>query len=88
MIEDGTGGTYNIGTGVQTTDQQVFDEVARAAGYEGKPIYGDERKGEVRHIALNSDEAERELGWRPQIEFPQGIAQTVAYVREADPAVM
>ncbi len=82
-IEAGSGGTYNIGTGVQTTDQQVFDEVAKAAGYEGKPIYADERKGEIRHIALNSEKAERELGWRPQIEFPHGIAQTVAYVREA-----
>jgi len=87
-IEAGDGGTYNIGTGVQTSDQQVFNEVAKAAGYEGKPTYADERKGEIRHIALDSEKAERELGWRPQVQFPHGILQTVAYVREADAGLL
>jgi len=83
-IERGAGGIYNIGTGVQTTDQQVFEEVARAAGYDGEPLYADERKGEVRHIALDCDRAHRELNWRAETQFADGIAQTVAYVRDGD----
>ncbi len=84
-LERGGIGPYNIGTGVETSDQQVFDSVAAATGYDGEPIYGDERKGEVHRIAINSDRARDELGWQAEMEFADGIARTVDYLRKATP---
>jgi UDP-glucose 4-epimerase len=81
VLEHGGTGPYNIGTGVETSDQQVFDAVAAATGYDGDPIYGDERKGDVHRIALNSQKATNEFGWHAQTEFSEGIARTVDYIR-------
>lgn len=77
----GVTGPYNIGTGIRTSDREVFDAVAAAVGYRGEPIIGPERKGEVRHIALDCRKAEREFGWRPKIDFASGIAATVRHIR-------
>lgn len=78
----GKNGPYNIGTGVQTTDQEVFDTVAAACGYDGKPNYLDERKGEIRHVSLDASLAHDVLDWDAQMPFAEGIAATVDFVRE------
>lgn len=83
-IERGGPGPYNIGTGIQTSDQQVFDEIARAVGYGDRPEYADERKGEIRHIALDCSRAEAELNWTACVPFSEGIAQTVDYIRRSE----
>jgi UDP-glucose 4-epimerase len=71
----------NIGTGVETSDQQVFDTLADVLGYEGPPIYAPVRPGEVYRISLESSMARDELGWQPQIAFHEGIAKTAEYYR-------
>lgn len=81
-LERGGAGPYNIGTSIETSDRQVFDAVAEATGYDGGPIYGDERKGDVHRIALNSERARDELGWQAETEFADGIVRTVEYLRE------
>lgn len=81
-LEKGEGEIINIGTGVQTSDQEVFDAIAAAVGFEGKPTYTEERKGEVRHIALDASKARRVLGWEPQVSFREGARLTVEYNRK------
>jgi UDP-glucose 4-epimerase len=75
------GKIYNIGTGLQTTDQEVFDAIAEATGYDEPPTYGEVRPGEVIHIALDAKKITKELGWQPTIEFRGGIRRTVPYYR-------
>lgn len=72
---------FNIGTGVQTSDQEVYDTIAQATGYAQPAVYGDERKGDVKHSALDCSKAKRMLGWEPRYSFAQGVAKTVAYNR-------
>ena len=77
----GDNDVFNIGTGVQTTDQQVFDTTAEATGYDQPPIYTPERKGEVRHTALDASKARALLGWEAQVGFAEGSHRTVEYIR-------
>jgi UDP-glucose 4-epimerase len=79
---EGTG-PYNIGTGIQTSDQQVFDQIAKAVGYDGKPIYAEERKGEIHHSALDCSLARAELDWSARTCFADGIACTVEHIRQS-----
>lgn len=72
----------NIGTGVQTTDQEVFDAIAAATGYNGPPRYAPERKGEIRHTALDPSRARRVLGWEPKVSFREGCRLAVEYNRK------
>ena len=72
-------GTYNVGTGVGTSVNQVFAELAKATGYAAPPVYTDPRPGEVRHIYLSAARLQRELGWSPKVDFAAGVRRTVEF---------
>jgi UDP-glucose 4-epimerase len=76
-------GTYNIGTGEQTTVNEVYRRVAAAVGVSSKPRYAAARTGEVRAIALDSTEAREDLGWKPSIKLVDGIQRTIHWLRGA-----
>ncbi|MCX7599239.1 MAG: NAD-dependent epimerase/dehydratase family protein [Armatimonadetes bacterium] len=80
-LERGDLGVFNIGTGRRITDQQVFEAIARVVGYQGSPIYDDFRPGEVMHSCLDWTRAQKILGWRPAVEFEEGVASVVEYNR-------
>jgi UDP-glucose 4-epimerase len=80
-LEHGKNAIYNIGTGVETKDQEIFDTLASVLGFKGKPIYAPLRKGEVYRIALDCTKAQKELGWSPQLSLKEGMARTAEYYR-------
>jgi len=82
-LERGDGGIYNIGTGVPTTDLQVFEAVRDAVGVDSEPVFADERPGEVRHIHLDASKAKAELGWTPTVTFREGVRRAVEYYRSS-----
>ena len=79
-------GVFNIGTGMARTVREVFDAVARAAGYRGQPSYGSARPFEPRRACLDVSRARRELGWTPRVGFRQGVASTLHSMRPQAPA--
>ena len=81
-LDKGKNAIYNIGTGAETSDQEIFDTLAGVLGYKGKPIYAPVRKGEVYRIALDCGKARKELGWSPELSLKEGIAQTAEYYRK------
>jgi UDP-glucose 4-epimerase len=81
-LDRGKNAIYNIGTGTETKDQEIFDTLASVLGYKGKPIYAPLRKGEVYRISLNCGKARKELGWIPKLSLREGIAQTSEYYRK------
>ena len=83
-LERGRSAIYNIGTGVETSDQEIFDTLAEALGYKGTPLYASVRKGEIQRICLDWSKAEKELGWRPKLTLKEGIGKTVAYYKSGE----
>ncbi len=87
-LTHGDGGTFNIGTGCQTTIRAVFNTVRGAAdqilGSTGtgprEPQYAQSRVGEVCRSALDNRLASETLGWSPQTTFPEGVLQTVEWL--------
>lgn len=75
-------GVYNIGTGKRTSVNEVFRKIKELIGEEIEPIYAEERKGEVKHIALDASLAERELGWRPKYDFDTGLRETIDFYKK------
>jgi len=80
-MEQGKNAICNIGTGVETSDQEIFDALAAALGYDSAPLYTSVRPGEIQRICLDWSKAERELGWRPQLPLKEGIVKTVAHFK-------
>jgi len=79
-MENGNG-IYNICTGVETTDQEMFDTLAKLLGYKGIPKYAPVRKGEIYRICLDFSKARQELGWQPKLILKEGLLQTIDYYR-------
>ncbi len=81
VLERGqVGETYNVGSGVERSITQIADGVLGALGKPAslKTIVPD-RPGHDRRYLLDSAKIERELGWKPSIDFEQGLADTVAW---------
>jgi UDP-glucose 4-epimerase len=85
-LERGAGEIFNISSGVQTSDQEVFDLVRGLLGKSVHPQYAPRRPGEIDRICLDISKAERLLGWKPQISLAEGARRTVAYFQETIPA--
>ena len=86
-----TVGTYNIGTGRQTTVAEVHRMIAAALDEASMPRYAAARTGELDAIALDATKAERELGWRPAVDLAEGIRRTMQWLRatlEPEPTLL
>jgi UDP-glucose 4-epimerase len=73
-------GTYNIGTGVETSVLELGRLLASVCDREFEPQMAPPRAGEVQRIAIDSALAASELGWRPRTTLEQGLRATAASV--------
>jgi UDP-glucose 4-epimerase len=72
---------FNIGTGVATTDDTIFDLVSRSSAFRKPRVYAPERPGDIKHMCLDITKARQLLGWSPSMTLGEGIEQTVQYYR-------
>jgi len=75
-------GPINIGSGIETTDQEVFDTCKKAANYQKEPIYEKVREGEAMHSCIDITLAKEILNWQPKYNYKQGINETVGFYRK------
>jgi UDP-glucose 4-epimerase len=76
-------GTYNVGTGRETSVMELVRELQAAAGTELEPEMLPARPGDLMHSLLEIGLAERALGWRPRVGVAEGLAETLAWYRTA-----
>ena len=79
--ERGSGGLYNVGTGLETSVNRVYQLLAEVVGFKRKPSFGPPREGDLRRSALEWRLAEKELGWKPWTTLEDGLRETVASLR-------
>ncbi|MDX6738883.1 NAD-dependent epimerase/dehydratase family protein [Actinocorallia sp. A-T 12471] len=80
-LESGSGGRFNIGTGVQTSDRALHTLVARVAGAADEPGSAPFRLGDLPAMALDPAPALAGLGWRPTTALEDGLEATVEWAR-------
>ncbi|MBW2624199.1 MAG: dTDP-glucose 4,6-dehydratase, partial [Deltaproteobacteria bacterium] len=83
LLKGRTGQTYNIGTKVEKSIMDIADAVLDnlSKPQSLKKIVPD-RPGHDRRYLLNSTKIQTELGWAPEIEFEQGLKETVNWYAE------
>ncbi len=80
--ERGFDGALNVGTGVETDVNRLYQLLAQAAGVEAPPQHGPAKPGEQRRSCLDPSAAASLLGWRPSLGLEEGLARTLAWFRE------
>ena len=74
-------GPFNIGTGVESTVLDIVEALAPLADGAFEAQHEPERKGEVRHIALDTSRAQSELGWNARVGLADGLRTTLESLR-------
>jgi len=73
---------YNVGTGVETDVNTLFNHIADAANHGGAPKHGPAAAGEQRRSCISSERMLEELSVAVDTPLTEGIAKTVAWFRE------
>jgi dTDP-glucose 4,6-dehydratase len=80
LLDGRVGETYNLGTGVERSIEQIADAVLDILGKPSslKTIVPD-RPGHDRRYVLDWTKIRSELAWEPQVDFEEGLADTVRW---------
>lgn len=78
------GGIYNIGTGIQTTMEEVVECARRVLGIAAEPRWGamPERAWDTRVWVCDRRKAERDLRWKPTCGFEEGLRRMRGWLLE------
>ena len=84
MLERGREGeTYNVGSGVEKSVEEIADAVLELSGKpESLKTIVPDRPGHDRRYLLDSTKLREELGWRDEIPFEEGLAETVRWYEQ------
>ena len=70
----------NIGTGKETSVNELFNIIKNEIGFKGTAIYDKPREGEIYRIYLDIKKAES-LGWEPEVDLKDGIKKVVNWMK-------
>ena len=77
------GDTYNVGSGVEKSVEEIADAVLELTRKpESLKTIVPDRPGHDRRYLLDSTKLREELGWRDEIPFEEGLAETVRWYEE------
>lgn len=75
----GSGLTCNIGTGIETSVNDLYATMAANAGVDAGPEYAAARTGELERSALDASRAKIHLGWEPFTDLSAGTAEVLEW---------
>jgi UDP-glucose 4-epimerase len=74
-------GVFNLGTGLETTVNELYRRLAPLAGTDRPAVHGPARPGEQRRSVLDAGRAKAVLGWSPLTSLDDGLARTFAHFK-------
>ena len=79
--EKAAGRVFNVATGRRVTLNETFKLLQPLTAYKGQPNYGPDRGGDIKHSLADISKAESALGYKPAVDFEEGLRRTVEWYR-------
>ena len=80
--KEAAGEAYNIAYGGREYLIDVYNTLNAVSGKDIKPIFGPDRKGDIKHSNADISKAKRLLGYNPEYSFEDGIKLAIEWYRE------
>jgi UDP-glucose 4-epimerase len=72
-------GAYNIGTGIETTVNRLYEILLEASGRELPPEHGPAKPGEQLRSSVDPSKAAKYLEWKPEVDLASGLTMTLRF---------
>jgi UDP-glucose 4-epimerase len=70
-------GAYNVGTGIETSVNELYDRMRRLSGRNLLPRRGPQPPGEQGRSCVDPSRAARALNWWPEVDLDAGLKETL-----------
>lgn len=81
LLENERTGVYNVGTGRETSVNELYEMLKSITGIKVGVRYAPRREGELSRSALECRKAKLELNWTPSISLEEGLRLTYEWFR-------
>ena len=72
-------GVYNVGTGAETSVNELFRMLAGLTASSVKELHGPAKAGEQIRSVVDPSRIKQELGWEVKVDLAEGLKQTVEF---------
>ena len=69
----------NIGTGVETSVNELVSILSQKISWNGEPEYAPKREGELLRSVLNNERAKSQIGWEPKYTLDTGLDELISW---------
>lgn len=80
--KEAAGEAFNIAYGGREYLNDIYHGLTQALGVDVEPIYGPDRKGDIKHSNADISKARRLLGYDPSWSFERGIQAAIEWYKE------
>jgi len=80
--KEADGEAFNIAYGGREYLNDIYFGLTKALGVDIQPIYGPDRKGDIKHSNADISKARTLLGYDPDWDFKRGIAAAIVWYKE------
>jgi nucleoside-diphosphate-sugar epimerase len=77
------GQVFNVATGRRVSLNETFKLLQGLTSYSGQPKYEPERGGDIKHSLADISKAEAAIGYKPKVDFEEGLRRTVQWYRKS-----
>ena len=82
VVQEKCTGTFNIGTGKETSVNLIYSTLCQACGQTPAAKHGPAKLGEQMRSCISARAAREAFAWEPQVTIEKGLAETVAWFRQ------
>lgn len=81
-LEKARNDIFNVGTGIETNVNQIFQGLNTHIGRGTPEEHGPAKEGEQQRSVISYEKTKSQLGWEPVVTLHDGLNKTVDYFRE------